>query len=111
MIKVFLDDMLLPNQIYHTSNDEWVVVKTVDEVKELLKAGGVSHLSLDNDLGPDQQEGYTIVNWMIENSIWPTEEVYIHSHNVVRKKYMIDSVKRYYYDGYKSELECSVKRG
>ena len=89
MIKVFLDDMRIPSDVYGDNADtEWTLVFNVEEVKELLKKGNVSHLSLDNDLGLDEPEGHTIVKWMIDNNIWPTEEIYVHSMNVVRATQM-----------------------
>lgn len=94
-IKVFLDDNRMPSQIYN-DGDGWVVVKTVPEAMMLLIEDNVSHLSLDNDLGDGQQEGYMLVNWMIHSGIWPSTEVYVHSHNVVRAKQMREDIVKYF---------------
>lgn len=97
MIKIFLDDCRLPSHVYKTSDSDWVIVKTAEETIHYLSTGQVSHLSLDNDLGDDQPEGYTVVDWMIKYNIWPTDEVYVHSQNVVRRQYMISQIQKYYY--------------
>lgn len=102
-MKVFLDDERTPNQIYGDgANDDWVLVATVEEVFELLKAGGVTHLSLDNDLGIGFKEGHTIVPWMIEHNCWPTEEVFIHTANLYWAPRMLMDVNRYFYNCIKS---------
>ena len=81
-IKVFLDDERIPSQIYGDgADDEWVLVSTVDEVKELLQNDSVSHLSLDNDLGLGIPEGHTLIPWMMDTGHWPTNELYVHSAN------------------------------
>lgn len=110
MIKVFLDDMRIPSDVYGDNADtEWTLVFNVEEVKELLKKGNVSHLSLDNDLGLDEPEGHTIVKWMIDNNIWPTEEIYVHSMNVVRATQMRADINRYYYCCVKVQREREGK--
>jgi hypothetical protein len=77
MVKVFLDDTRVPSDIFGDGADqEWVLVSTIDKVKDFLLRGNVSHLSLDNDLGFGVEEGYKVVYWMIENDIWPTEVRY-----------------------------------
>jgi hypothetical protein len=88
-VKVFLDDMRIPSMVFGEQADkEWVTVATVEEVIALLLAGNVSHLSLDNDLGPGEPEGHTAVTWMIENNVWPTTAVYAHTGNIVRREQM-----------------------
>ena len=75
-MKLWLDDLRDPNN--HIGGD-WVWVKTVEEVVALLQTNKVTHLSLDNDLGPNQLEGHVIVEWMINNDIWTTEESWVQS--------------------------------
>ena len=88
-MRVFLDDVRTPP-------DGWVLVKTVPEVQELLKAGGVTELSLDHDLGEDQQTGYDLCKWMAEHNIWPSEAVYVHSANPVGAENMRATIARYF---------------
>jgi hypothetical protein len=104
MVKIFLDDTRVPSDIFGEGADfDWILVCDTEKVKEWLLAGNVSHLSLDNDLGIGIKEGYTIVNWMIENSIWPSEEVFVHSANIIRSKQMREDINRYFYNGIKKE--------
>jgi hypothetical protein len=98
-MKVFLDDIRCLSDIYGNlyTDEEWITVKTTADVFELLRTGEVTHLSLDNDLGLKEPEGHTVVRWMIENNIWPSKEVYVHSANVVRARQMREDIQRYYY--------------
>lgn len=98
-IKVFLDDERMPSQVYDWHDDfAWVVVRNIDAAKKLLLTRRVSHISLDNDLGDGQKEGHVLLYWMIENDIWPSEEVYVHSANIVRAPQMRADAKRWFYD-------------
>ena len=97
-MKLFLDDIRIPSEMYGDDADtDWFVTSSVEMVKQSLLDGIVTHLSLDNDLGPDEPEGHTIVTWMIFNNIWPSEEIYVHSANIVRSKQMREDINRYYY--------------
>ena len=60
-IKVYLDDE-------RSAPDGWVHVKTPAQTIALLETGEVSHLSLDHDLGDDENigTGYDVVLWMEE---------------------------------------------
>lgn len=98
-MKVFLDDDRVPSQVYgEGADDYWVVVRTTAEVKELLQKESVTHLSLDNDLGEGVPEGHTVVTWMIEHDIWPTEECLVHSQNWIRRPNMVADIQRYFYN-------------
>lgn len=106
MTKVFLDDERIPSSIHGDgADDEWTLVATVEEVFALLLAGGVTHLSLDNDLGLNNKEGHTVIPWMMEHNCWPTEEVYVHSANPYWSKCMGDDIRRYYYGCVKPQME------
>jgi hypothetical protein len=97
-IKVFLDDIRTPCMVYGSGADaEWKTVRTAEEVMRLLETEIVSHLSLDNDLGEGMTEGFRVVRWMIEHDIWPTDEVYVHSENIVRGPEMRADVARYFH--------------
>ena len=59
-MKVYLDDE-------RPTPDGWHTCRWPEEVIELLKAGGVTHLSLDHDLGDDNHgTGYDVVLWIEE---------------------------------------------
>ena len=67
----------------------WTWVETVGDVIELLKNGEVDAVSLDNDLGLNQREGFNVVKWMEENDVWP-DLVCVHTNNAVAAAYMRD---------------------
>lgn len=78
-MKIYLDDERPTPDGCHTCR--WP-----EEVIELLKAGGVTHLSLDHDLGDDTHgTGYDLVVW-IEEQVATTgfepPEIVVHSANV-----------------------------
>ena len=43
----------------------------------------VADLSLDHDLGEDQETGYDLVKWMAETDAWPQNKPTVHSMNPV----------------------------
>ena len=94
-VKVFLDDIRSPSQVY-SDGEEWILVSTVEDVIRLLKQGNVDYLSLDNDLGLNCKEGHTVVTWMIETGIWPSTAVLVHSSNVARSKQMREDIARHF---------------
>lgn len=105
-LKIFLDDERIPSQIYGDgADDEWTLVSTIEEVKELLKNEVVSHLSLDNDLGLGVREGHVLIPWMMEHMRWPTEEMFVHSANPYWNELMNEDIKRYYYGCVKPQRE------
>ena len=78
-MKIYLDDERPTPYGWHTCR--WP-----QEVIELLKVGGVTHLSLDHDLGDDNHgTGYDVVLW-IEEQVATTNfqppEIAVHSANV-----------------------------
>lgn len=93
-MKLWLDDVRDP------PDASWTWVKTVDQAVELMEAGDVTHASLDHDLGQDESglelpEGRTLVYWMAEHKCWPSEELLVHSANVVGINYMTGMIERY----------------
>lgn len=70
----------------------WDRTYTVAETISALKTRTVTHLSLDNDLGEDQPEGYKVVDWLEEtiynDMTFPLPEVTVHSSNASRVEYM-----------------------
>jgi hypothetical protein len=62
---------------------DWVIVRSVANVQDLLVHGLVNDLSLDHDMGDDQLSGYDLVNWMIESGHWPNGDITVHSRNPV----------------------------
>lgn len=96
--KVFLDDDRMPSQIYGPgANSRWTVARTTEAAKVLLLTGKVTHISLDNDLGDGQAEGHTLLFWMIENDVWPSDFVEVHSANIARSPGMKADIERWFY--------------
>jgi len=97
-IKVFLDDDLEDRP----TPEGWVRAMTAHETIAFLEQGNVCALSLDHDLGGDDEfgTGYDVVLWLAEQSeaynrnLWP-DEVAIHSANFSRSPAMAGVINRY----------------
>ena len=84
-IRLWLDDDLVDR----APPSGWVQVTTAWEANALLGSGRVVGLSLDHDLGGDEEHGtgMTVVNWLDEAArgrgmdLWPPEGVQLHSAN------------------------------
>jgi len=60
MIKVYLDDL-------RTEPEGWVLVKTAQEAIDLLITNDVAEISLDHDLGEEENgTGYDVITWLEE---------------------------------------------
>lgn len=70
----------------------WQRTFTVEATIQLLETRMVTHLSLDNDLGEGQPEGYKVLDWLEETVYndmhFPMPEVTVHSSNAARVEYM-----------------------
>lgn len=70
----------------------WHRTYTVAETIAALQTRMVTHLSLDNDLGEGQPEGYKVLDWLEEtvffDRTFPMPEITIHSANATRVEYM-----------------------
>ena len=89
-MKVYLDDL-------RPCPEGWVPVRTALEAIALLAAGGVTHLSLDHDLGDDEGAGtgYDVAVW-IEEAValrgFIPPEISIHSANSVGRQRMAAAI-------------------
>lgn len=88
-MKLWLDDERDP------PDDSWIVARNV---KEAILLADMAHYnnafdfaSLDHDLG-DMHNGTVFVRWMIDQDIWPTKGMQIHSINPVGAKNMKDAI-------------------
>lgn len=55
--------------------------------------------------------GFRVVRWMIEHGIWPTDDVFVHSENVVRGPEMRADVARYFHPRKENHPEArSIER-
>lgn len=99
-MKVYFDDTRKgPNgdpesRSYCDDWKEWVVVRGMEHIKQLLELGLVTDLSLDHDVGQNQ-DGYDLCKWMGETGNWPSGRIWVHSGNVVGRKNMVEYIKRY----------------
>lgn len=84
-MKVYMDDER------HTPAG-WERTFTVKQTIDKLMTRQVTHLSLDNDLGWDQEEGYKVMDWLEEtvynDMSFPMPEITIHTANAARGAYM-----------------------
>jgi len=93
-MKVYLDDL-------REAPPGWKRVYWPEEAIALLEAGGVTHVSLDHDLGDDSRgTGYDVVCWIEEAVVtrgFQPPEITIHSANPVGRARMsrgIESIHR-----------------
>lgn len=88
-MKLYLDDERI-------APDGWVQVRWPDEAIKLLEKGGVTHLSLDHDLGDDQRgTGYDVLLWIEQEVVLQRHvppEIAIHTANPAARQRMIAAV-------------------
>ena len=83
-MKLFLDDKRCPGDTYKSKG--WITCRSVEQAMRLLRLGGITHISLDGDLGSDEKGGelpggVELLQWMIMTKTWPTDQVLVHSDN------------------------------
>ena len=109
-MRLYLDDVRKPPV-------GWTLVKTADQCISMLESGIVEQLSLDHDLAEEhyveenwkfiddngytgpldrknyrEKTGYAVVEWMIENNVWP-KLVIVHSMNPVGRANMLSAIR------------------
>ena len=87
-MRVFLDDVREPRDV--GLSDDWVIVRTVRTMCEFLKSGNIVEVSLDHDLGENQENGYYLVCWMelcLPRDKWP-KIIRLHTANPVGRQNM-----------------------
>ena len=98
MLNLYLDDTRMgpfndPTG-YNEGWERWVIVRSVENAKQLLALGLVQDLSLDNDMGMNSEEGgynpegMELVKWMVDTGLWPKGVITIHSANYIRADQM-----------------------
>lgn len=84
MINLYVDDI-------RRYPDGFVIARNYDEAIKLLNNNEINILSLDHDLGIDEngieKNGYDIVKYICEHGISP-KKIYIHTDNVVGRDNM-----------------------
>lgn len=97
MVKVYLDDVRAPPE-------GWVLVKTVPELIEMMHTTAIEALSLDHDLGEEEQTGYDFMKWLEEQvylgKVRYLPTINIHSDNSVGRANMamaLRSIQKLYH--------------
>lgn len=75
----------------------FIGARSYEEAVNYLKTGDVSLISLDHDLGCDEEgnelkNGYDLVKWICENGVG-VKTVYIHTDNNVGRANMYETLK------------------
>ena len=91
-MKIWLDDIRKPPI-------GWEWVKTVAETRRYLELyRPITEISLDHDLGENQQTGYDLIKWLekkvMTEGYRPFPKIRVHSANPVGKKNIEAAVKR-----------------
>jgi len=73
---------------------DWVTVRSIENVRVLLEMGVVNKLSLDYDMGGDEN-GQDLVLWMVWNGFWPNGDITIHSANRIGAQTMSDTIYKH----------------
>jgi hypothetical protein len=88
-MKIWLDDVRVPSS-------EWIWCKTSKDVIHYLVNCDVSEISLDHDLGLDNETGYDVLTWLEQevftNPARSVPKIYIHSANPVGRKKMLAAI-------------------
>lgn len=89
-IKIFLDDE-------RATPEGWIRAFWPEEVIALLEQGGVTHLSLDHDLGDDEHgTGNDVVLWIEEAVMcrnFSPPEMTVHSANISARMKMFGAIQ------------------
>lgn len=81
---LFLDDERQAAHIYPNYRGTMYTCRTVEEARAILNRIPIDLLSLDHDLGPDE-DAMSLVNWMEVRDQWPLA-IRIHSMNPVGRQ-------------------------
>lgn len=97
-MNVYMDDLRLgPYNDAVFGGFEWqdyVIVRSIANTKELLSSGLVFDLSLDHDMG-SELTGYDLVKWMADTNTWPKGKMFIHTANPVGRNNMVATIKQH----------------
>lgn len=98
-LRVWLDDDLEDR----VAPEGWTQVTTAVEPIRLLADGQVVELSLDHDLGGDDEfgRGLDVVDWLAEQQerhgrdLWPRDGITLHTANSYGREAMARTIERY----------------
>lgn len=97
-VNLYLDDL-------RDIPEGFMGVRTIEGVIGVFENYKVHILSLDHDLGMDEEgvlrnTGYDLVKWICERDLRPANKIYIHTDNVVGKENMYETLKAAQKRGY-----------
>ncbi len=76
---LLIDDVRSYENVEHTA-------RTSEEGRQALLDLPVTHLLLDNDLGPEQDEGHQILQWALDSECLPKFVLLVTANVVARKR-------------------------
>lgn len=99
MINLFLDDLRDPSEVPGLPEVPWKVIRTAEEVMQILRTSEVQRISLDHDLG-QTATGYDVAVWLEENlqlREFPgiPHEIYLHTRNPVGRQRMLAALRHF----------------
>lgn len=75
----------------------WLWVYTVAEAIAMLEQGHITEISLDNDLGAGEPEGYLVADWIEEQAVFGKlgriKRLYVHTRNSVARDRMAAALR------------------
>lgn len=95
-MKLWLDDVreAPPGWVHAYS-----VNSAIDQVEHHWDRGEqLTHVSLDHDLGDFAEDGGDapkFLDWIVENEVWPTHYIAVHSQNPVGRDNMLRTIDHY----------------
>ena len=98
-IRLWLDDDLVDR----AAPPGWTHITTVKAATDLLDTGRVVELSLDHDLGDDENagRGIAVIDWLAQQQevhrriLWPRDGLVVHSANPAGRDAMIRAAEHY----------------
>lgn len=90
-MNLFLDDV-------RDCPDDFLHAQSVNDAIKIMQLIPIEFASLDHDLGdfePHGGDGIKLIDWMVEEDIWPSQGIKIHSANPVGVKNMLLTIENY----------------
>jgi hypothetical protein len=91
-MRLWIDDL-------RPAPDGWLVARSSSEAIAVLgqfkdHPDALNEVSFDHDLGGDDTSR-RVMTWMVENDVWPTEMVFVHTANPVGRQWLLGTARRY----------------
>lgn len=92
VLSLWLDDT-------RSAPKRWDRVYNAQQAIEALDTKVYKIASLDHDLdcyhNHNGQTGLTVVKWMVDHDVWPTQTIYVHSWNAWGAEAMVDLINEF----------------